>query len=349
MINRSKVDKAGERLREGVDLDRISEDLEVLGEWRSLHSYPLKKFRDRLDRLSSNYTDDPIVAQRLKRVPSILKKLNRVYPGATKPTMKLSQMQDIAGCRTVLDTNEKVYALYNSHYKTNKDNVKHEKVNEKDYILTPKADGYRSIHLVYRYTSTGDSRKKYDGLLIEIQLRSRLQHIWATAVETVDIFTGQALKSNQGDKKWGEFFRLVSSAFALKEGTPIVKDTPSDKQELYAQIKALAEALNVVTRMTKWTESARSISDSIRRKDLYYYLLELDTIQEKLTTTAFTERSKEEAFKAYIQAEKKIFNRDEYDVVLVATDSFKELKQAYPNYFIDTKSFLNELKKIINE
>jgi len=41
--------------------------------------------------------------------------------------------------------------------------------------------------------------------LIEIQIRSKLQHIWATAVETVGFFTGQAIKSNEGEKEWNDF------------------------------------------------------------------------------------------------------------------------------------------------
>ncbi len=54
-------------------------------------------------------------------------------------------------------------------------------------------------------------------MLIEVQLRTRLQHNWATAVETVGIFTGEALKSSQGNEDWQDFFRLVSTWFAHKE------------------------------------------------------------------------------------------------------------------------------------
>ncbi|MBU6438396.1 MAG: hypothetical protein KGQ77_12790, partial [Betaproteobacteria bacterium] len=56
---------------------------------------------------------------------------------------------------------------------------------------------------------------------IEVQLRTRLQHAWATAVEIVDAFTGQALKSglklNSGDPKWRRFFALMSSVIAIRE------------------------------------------------------------------------------------------------------------------------------------
>ena len=40
--------------------------------------------------------------------------------------------------------------------------------------------------------------------------------------------------------------------------------------------------------------------------------------------------------------------KGEYDVVLVGADSVKDLKRAYPNYFLDTKEFLIYLNKILN-
>ena len=41
----------------------------------------------------------------------------------------------------------------------------------------------------------------HDDLRIEMQIRTKLQHIWATAVETMGTFLGQALKSRQGDQQ----------------------------------------------------------------------------------------------------------------------------------------------------
>jgi hypothetical protein len=66
----------------------------------------------------------------------------------------------------------------------------------------------------------------YNGLRIEMQLRSRLQHAWATAVETVGTFLRQALKSSQGEGAWLKFFALMGSALARREHTPLVPGTP---------------------------------------------------------------------------------------------------------------------------
>ena len=87
-----------------------------------------------------------------------------------------------------------------------------------DYISAPKASGYRGVHLMYRYKS--DKKKTiYNDLKIEMQIRSRYQHAWATAVETVGIFVGQALKTSMGDDRWLRFFALMGSAIAIREKT----------------------------------------------------------------------------------------------------------------------------------
>jgi hypothetical protein len=47
----------------------------------------------------------------------------------------------------------------------------------------------------------------------EIQLRSRLQHAWATTVETVDTFTRQAIKTGGGKAEWRRFFFADTEVF----------------------------------------------------------------------------------------------------------------------------------------
>ena len=83
----------------------------------------------------------------------------------------------------------------------------------------------------------------WQGLQIEIQLRSRLQHQWATAVETVGTFIGDELKSNRGDQGWLRFFALMSSAIALSERTPLVPDTPTNQPEIVEEIRRCNEEL----------------------------------------------------------------------------------------------------------
>jgi ppGpp synthetase/RelA/SpoT-type nucleotidyltranferase len=101
-------------------------------------------------------------------------------------------MQDIGGLRAVVREVDYVYKLRDLLLKGR---FLHKLVREDDYIRKPKASGYRSLHLVYRYANK--YAPEYTGLQIEIQLRTELQHIWATAVETMGIILKQSLKSDE--------------------------------------------------------------------------------------------------------------------------------------------------------
>ncbi len=343
-----KVDWAGDILINEISShEEIEKALEILDNWRAIHRYPMHIFKKRLKSVSERIDKGALAVQRLKRLPSILKKLKRKYYGNVS-TMKLSQMQDIAGCRVVMSNVELARKLHKEGYI--RGDLKHKKVNEKDYITTPKNDGYRSIHLIYRYKSDKEGKKDYNGLLVEIQIRSKLQHLWATAIETADFFTGQAIKSNEGQKEWMEFFKLVSSAFAIMESTPLVPNTPSEEKELYAQIKKKEEELNVIKIMNGWTQAVQVFEKASKKKpNLKFFLLELDILGEKLNITGYREGQEEKAILDYAKAEKRNQGKKEYDVVLVGVDASNDLRKAYPNYFADTKEFLENLKKILNK
>lgn len=343
-FSKSQTNKAGITLSKYQLTESEKEEaVDILGQWRGAHSYPLHIFKKNLKLYSENIDKNSITVQRLKRVPSIIKKLNRTYE-ENKGTIKLTRMQDIAGCRSIVKSSKEVFKLKEKYSKSK---LRHELVKEYDYITYPKKNGYRGIHLVYKYKSEKE-RKEYNGLLIEIQLRSQLQHMWATAVETTSFFIGQALKLDEGEEEWNEFFRLVSSAFAIIEKCPLVPETTTNKKELYQLIKEKEEKLNVITRMKKWNELLRMF-EQVTAVQQEFFILELDTVQEKITITAFSKKEEQKAIKMYSEIEKKIYCKKEYDVVLIGADNISELKKAYPNYFADTKEFIKKISSIIRE
>ncbi len=351
---KSKVDQAGNVLiSENSTTNDIDEALTVLDNWRSSHSFPLHIFKKRLKEVSTKIDSAALVVQRLKRTPAIIKKLKREQ---TKH-MNLSQMQDIGGCRSVVPNVKLVRKLCEEYYHIDNDtrgkhcDLKHIFKNKKDYITNPKPDGYRSVHLIYKYNSD-KKQKKYNGLLIEVQVRSKLQHFWATAVETVDHFTKQAIKSNEGEKEWMDFFRLISSVFANMEDTPIVPGTPGNKTELHDEVKKLSDKLQVLSKIGSWAKLLKTIEriEEQQHRRSYFYLLDLDIDTKELTISAFDKTDEEKANLAYSEAEKKASQgKLNKDIVLVEADTTKELKKAYPNYFLDTNEFLSILKSYLSE
>jgi len=345
--NKNDLNKAGQILKnEDSPDEEIAKATEILNNWRVIHSYPLHIFQMTLKNISQRCDKSSLVAQRLKRATSIINKLRRKYEGRN-PTMNLSQMQDIAGCRAIVKDVETAKKIYNDYYL--KGNLKHKRVGKKDYITYPKEDGYRSLHIIYEYKSD-KGKTDYNGLRIEVQIRSRLQHLWATAVETVDFFTRQAIKFNEGIPDWAEFFKLVSSAFAINEKCPIVGGTTSNEKELYLQIKKKEKELEVIHRMQGWTHAMKVFKEDFRNKmkgKAKFFLLELDILGEKLSVKAYTQKQEQQAIIDYSNLEKRHKGRTDYDVVLVGADTTKDLEKAYPNYFVDTREFIIELEKII--
>lgn len=343
--SKSQINKAGELLiSSNWTLEQQDQAMDILSNWRSSHSFPLHVFAVRLNRLAKQVDSTALVVRRLKRIPSILKKLNRDQTNK----MEMPRMQDVGGCRAVLQSIYEIDALVKKYKKSR--GIKHKLANKKDYVQMPKKDGYRSIHLIYKYFS--DKNKEYDGLLIEIQIRTKLQHYWATAIETVDHFTRQAIKSNEGEKDWMDFFKLVSSAFANMEKTPIVPETPVDQNELRESIRVLAKKLKVVKKINEWTKILKIIEEFEKGKKIKYdfYLLNLNLTTKELKISAYKKSQEELANSEYSKHEENMIkNHEDRDIVLVSAETAKELRKAYPNYFLDAKEFVNVLNTYFRE
>lgn len=338
-FTKKKVNKAGEILA-GSECSSIEKQqaLDVLNNWRACHSYPINTFQSTLRKWLKDINGKAIVAQRLKRAPSIIAKLIRFK------TMQLSRMQDIGGLRSVLDTLEEVRKLETRYLSSG---LIHELVSKKDYIENPKKSGYRSIHLVYRYINTLEP--SYDGLLVELQIRTKLQHIWATAVETVGTFLQHSLKSSEGPKEWLVFFALVGSAFAFIESTPQVPGFEElTKNETIDKIEKEALKLNLFEKLSAFTIAAGHISFNKKKsRTHYYHLVVLNIKEKKVSIKSYSKKSLNVASNAYKNIEKEIIKGAPLQAVLVSTGTIGTLRNAYPSYFLDTKEFISKLRELI--
>lgn len=209
----------------------------------------------------------------------------------------------------------------------------------------PKDSGYRGVHLVYRYES--DRTADFNGLKIEVQLRSRLQHAWATAVETVGTFSRQALKSSQGEEEWLRFFALMGSAIALRERQPLVPGTPIFNRALQDEIRYYVHHLEVNKRLRLYAESLK-IPEEKGSANAKYFLLELDPSEMTVRITGYKSEQLERASADYLNVEQRMLSRSSFgDAVLVSVDSLATLRKAYPNYFLDTDRFIELVKSVV--
>ncbi len=338
LIAESPADVPLEQLLRGIeDLHRA---LKAINNWRSSHGYPLQCLKMTLKTRAKKVSRDAIVAQRIKRLSSIEAKLKR-WNG-----MQLARMHDIGGCRAIMRTVQQVQKLKRLYEDSRSKNPHRgaEFVKEYDYIANPKEDGYRGVHLVYKYRSSSRKKQAYNGLRIEIQLRSQLQHAWATAVETVSMFTGQALKSNVGDESWKRFFAVASAALAKRENQPTVPGTPADGTVLLNELRDLYNVLQVETVLSGWGSAVENLTGA---PGAHTYLLLLDTTAKTIAVTGFQEAELPSASDAYLAAERAAREKPDKQVVLVSVDTLAGLRRAYPNYFLDTAAFIEAVKQAI--
>ncbi len=143
---RSRVDRAGKRLRDyrrGVGPlgeSELSTVLAVAEAFRAAHEVPMAAVAAQVRRLVRQVSGrEPEVAERPKRMETIIDKLNR------QPTMALSRMHDIAGCRAVLRDQPTADALIDAIRTYPAWSVRE---TTWDYVAAPKPDGYRAKHLV---------------------------------------------------------------------------------------------------------------------------------------------------------------------------------------------------------
>ncbi|GBF44636.1 RelA/SpoT domain protein [Leptospira ellinghausenii] len=333
--SKNQIDKAGEYLKKGLFISPdYEESLEILNNFRTCHGYPINTFnatlRGKLNELNKEY----FVSQRLKRIPSIISKLNRISG------MRLSRMQDLGGLRAVLKNITEVNKLVKIYRHLP---FTHQLINEKDYINNPKESGYKSHHLVYKYCNPRNPA--YDGLSLELQIRTKLQHSWATAVETMGTFLDYSLKSSEGPSEWLEYFSLVSSAFSAIEKTPVIEKHSKIKIDtLQKEVRKETQRLNVIQKLNSYKIAINSISSEAKKGK--YYLVILRPSENIVSIKRYSQSELDIANDDYIKEERMITPENLRQVVLVSSSSLSTLKKAYPNYFLDTNEFIKYLRKV---
>ena len=335
--DRAEVNSAGRKIAAGQGDDG---DYRIFNNWRACHSYPLNTFqanlRSKINRLKIK---NAIVSQRIKREESIAEKLKR------ETSMKLSQMQDIGGLRAVVSTISEVAKLKDMFLN---DKAKHELSKINDYINNPKKSGYRSTHLIFKYSNS--NVPQYDDLKIEIQLRTRLQHYWANAVETMGTYLRDSLKSSQGPEEWLEFFSACGEVFARKEKTTSLEKYISySNDDILRYCRKMMKELAALSILRGFSGVTRFLTrkDGYREKinkNKKMHLIYLDlTNQEATVSSYFHQKEAEKANADYAEMEKRIREGEKAQAVLVNIDSVNALKRAYPSYFLDAQGFLKEL------
>lgn len=337
----AEVDRAGVVLRDSTG-PLPTDVVNILYNWRFSHTYPIHVILLTLEKRAAEVDPTYIVASRVKRQESIAAKLSALRSRG----LALSKVQDIGGCRVITRDVDSVRRIRDAYEGSR---IRHKLWKVNDYIHSPKKDGYRSLHMVYEYRGRGTV--SFNGMRIEIQLRTKLQHSWATAIETLETFFKRRMRALTGHPEWGRFMALVSSAIALEEGCPPVPDTPATIEELKGEIRHLNSSLGVRTTFEGLVGLVRVTADPGQRPAAFY-LLELHPASNQMSATPFYNQADlPNATERLKQVEQQLRQTAQSDpganAVLVTVRDVKQLPAAYPNYYLDAGAFVEVLDRLL--
>ncbi|BFM36828.1 MULTISPECIES: RelA/SpoT domain-containing protein [Acinetobacter] len=338
------------------DQEKFNSTMDILTYWRDSHLVPLEKSNQLLNRYIHNIDKNAFIAKRIKRFDSIKRKLKRF------DKMELKNMQDIGGIRVVVSSQKQVDSilkiLTNEMCFYNKNN---ELIKIDNYIKNPKFDGYRSVHIVGIFkNSEGEDRK------IEFQLRTKLQHSWATTLEIIDIFTQQNLKSDSGFQNYKNFFKYVSDLFQLIESFKSFQKNNIEElrkdllnhlekndvlfQEAYGIMSFLRQGTSNTTikdQLQLYCLSLKELNQKLSKSDKNsFILIRLNIAARKLEHENFSKKESKEALERYSLYEQTLSQNPNIIVALLSTDAIGGLQEAYPNYFADSEMFLKYINII---
>lgn len=212
--SKGEINRSGEYL---VEIERNGWDnakhdavdyvkaFKTLDEFRAWHQGPTNKVALGLRSMVRTATGEaPVVSQRLKRAPRIVRKLAKL------DRSMLSRLEDVGGCRAVLDRPEWVELVRQRIEKNWAKSI----TRRRDYITAPNAMGYRALH----FTVMRDERK------IEVQVRTRGQQVWANAIEAADSRLGLTLKDGVGPDSMLEYFSVLGDFIYHQEYSDVTAE-----------------------------------------------------------------------------------------------------------------------------
>lgn len=318
--SKSKVDKAGQALAKGnARTDEELIELEsVFNDYRKSHLQPLTELTLELQRWLTEYGAKYYIAQRLKRKPQIIRKLNRLH-------VRLSQLQDIGGCRIIVADNRDVDRL--TKFLTEKLSVT-AKLKATDYREKGRDDtGYRALHLIFTR----------DGVFLELQVRSQVQHYWAESIERTSVVYGHHLKEKEGDPRVVAYFKALSDVFyEIESGR---QPAPQSKIEI-DRLREVTEAIIIASDTNKVFDSF--VNEDIiktlttiesRRSGFNNWIIVFNWNTGSFTTWDIIDRDPDLAAASYGNYERQFPAQQGFEVVMIGSSDVATVRETHSHYF----------------
>ena len=217
MLSKTRIDRLGDKLRaKQLDATCITE----LDEFRGLF-VPAYRF---VEDVLANKMGLRVTGRPAKSTVAILEKLNR-------ESVRLSQMQDVAGCRVLVSD------LFEQNRVVQDIQIYIGNLVVDDKRNSPK-NGYRAVHII----------SMEGGRPVEIQVRTRLQHAWAEISEKVADRFGHEIKYGKGDEGAILFLNRLSSVTSRLEDVEARRSLALEKRRAFGKNKETNDILKKINK-----------------------------------------------------------------------------------------------------
>lgn len=179
-------------------------------------------------------------------------------------------------------------------------------------------------------------------------MRTRLQHAWATGVETPDLLTEASVRNGGGEEACRRFFLLAAGLFAIAGRQPLPAALAGrEARFLHEKPVSLDSELHLTDRFRDCALPFAGIRSSGGQKGAANpVLIWLRTGPERSRATLGECGSPDMTGLLYDAPERRIGCDPKEFAVLVRAGERSRLREAYPNCFLDASAFLAALNGI---
>lgn len=186
-FSRGEVDRLGAHLREADGSLRSAEDVAMYIAWSTGYARAMQEVQAAIFERTVVAGVEGTISSRVKQIDSVAAKLRRL------PTMRLSVLEDIAGCRIVVAATRDAERLAGACSTL-------EITRQRNYHESPH-NGYRALHLTVRAS---------DGRPVEVQIRTEIEELWANMTERCAALVDPELKYGGGPQEFRELLDEMS-------------------------------------------------------------------------------------------------------------------------------------------
>jgi ppGpp synthetase/RelA/SpoT-type nucleotidyltranferase len=247
----------------------------------------------------------------------------------TRFSVRLSQLQDIGGCRIIFETNVDI-DIFIEMIKSKLIHSKYFTIERiTDYREKGRDDsGYRAVHLII----------KRSGVMLELQIRSRIQHNWAELIERTSVIYGHYLKELDGDPIVLDCFKSLSNIFHEIESNRKPADSMirewENKRLKSKQIIAQADTRNILNSSVNESFIKSMIEKEASLKQVFHnWMIIFNWQTGNFKNWTVVSSKPEEAIKMYADMEREFRTEDGFEVVMIGSSDVSSIRKTHSHYF----------------